>query len=209
MSSPPDPAAPLLRLRAVGNARIGPIDLDLGRGECVAIMGASGAGKSLLLRQIADLDPGTGAITLAGAARERMPAAQWRRRVLYCAAEPGWWDESVAPHFAGQERRAAPLMQRFGLDEGLLGQPVHTLSTGERQRLGLVRALLAEPQVLLLDEPTAALDASVAAQVEAVLLHRLASGMAIVLVTHGIEQARRLASAGYRLAQGVLEPLWG
>jgi ABC-type iron transport system FetAB ATPase subunit len=199
---------PLLRLRGVQRTHLGPVDLDLDAGECVVIMGASGAGKSLLLRQIGDLDPGTGSLFLQGVPRDKIPATQWRRKVMYCQAEPGWWDDFVAPHFAGHGKKTADLAERFDLPASVLQAAVHTLSTGERQRLGLIRALVREPSILLLDEPTGALDANTTAKVEEELKSRLASGTAIVLVTHQADQARRLGNRAFRLENGTLNPLW-
>src|SRR3954451_6859003 len=62
-------------------------------GECIALQGSSGVGKSLLLRAIADLDPNDGVVKLDGMPREAMPAPLWRKQVTYVAAEPGWWAE--------------------------------------------------------------------------------------------------------------------
>ncbi len=194
-----------LSVRGVSNARLSSIDLDVGRGECVALMGPSGAGKSLLLRQIADLDPGEGQVSLDGVAREQTPAPQWRRQVVYCPAEPGWWDDQVRPHFVGHEQGATEALPLFGLPPHVMEAAVHTLSTGERQRLGLLRALLRSPRVLLLDEPTASLDAASSAQVETELRRRIAGGLTVLLVTHSEDQARRLASRVLRLAAGRLE----
>jgi putative ABC transport system ATP-binding protein len=92
---------------------------------------------------------------------------------MYCQAEPGWWDDFVAPHFAGHLPRAAELAAQFDLPASVLQAVVHTLSTGERQRLGLIRALVRDPSILLLDEPTGALDADTTAKVEAELQSRL------------------------------------
>ncbi|MNT13546.1 L-cystine import ATP-binding protein TcyN [compost metagenome] len=99
-------------------------------------------------------------------------------------------------------------MNRLGLPEAKLDALVHELSTGERQRMGLVRALLQRPRVLLLDEPTAALDQAATALVEAELSRFLAGGAGILLVTHSPEQAARLARRRWRMTQGHLEPLW-
>lgn len=198
---------PVLRLRGVYSQRLSPVSLDLAAGECGAIVGPSGSGKSLLLRQVADLDPGHGEVELDGKPRSGMRGYEWRRKVVYCQAESGWWDDHVAPHFPDRTQ-AQSLMQDLGLPPEKLDALVHELSTGERQRLGLARALAQQPRVLVLDEPTAALDQTATARVEAALQQFLDSGAAILMVTHNPEQARRLARRTWRMAQGQLEPLW-
>jgi ABC-type iron transport system FetAB ATPase subunit len=169
-------------------------------------MGTSGAGKSVLLRQIADLDPGVGQVWLNGAGRETMSGPAWRKQVVYCQAEAGWWDDRIAPHFDAKLPLA--LMERLGVPARLLDAQVHELSTGERQRMGLIRALLEKPRVLLLDEPTAALDASTTELVEAELHRCLSAGMTLMMVTHSEAQAHRLAHRAFRMLSGRLELLW-
>lgn len=200
-------APPLLRLRGLYSERLAPVSLDLAAGECAAVVGASGSGKSLLLRQIADLDPGHGEAELDGRRRSAMRGFEWRRLVVYCQAEAGWWDDHVSAHFASRAGAIA-IMGRLGLAESKFDALVHELSTGERQRMGLVRALMQNPRVLLLDEPTAALDQGATALVEAELSRVLAAGAAILLVTHSREQAERLARRRWRMAHGHMEPLW-
>ncbi|MFD4840126.1 ATP-binding cassette domain-containing protein [Achromobacter sp. NPDC058515] len=200
-------AAPLLRLRGIYSERVAPVSLDLAAGECAAIVGASGSGKSLLLRLAADLDPGHGEAELDGHRRSAMRGFEWRRHVVYCQAEAGWWDDHVSAHFTDRAAALA-VMGRLGLAEAKLDALVHELSTGERQRLGLARALMQAPRVLLLDEPTAALDKAATERVEQELLRVLAAGAAILLVTHSAEQAARLARRSWRMEQGSMEPLW-
>jgi phosphate-transporting ATPase len=158
----------------------------------VAVQGASGSGKSLLLRAIADLDPNQGRVRLDGVARETMSGPSWRRRVAYLAAEPGWWAETVAEHFDNWPLMARDA-ERLFLPPGMGEQPVVRLSTGERQRLALLRTLERRPSVLLLDEPTAALDQSARDAVEALLTERLADGTAILWVSHDPGQCTRMA----------------
>jgi putative ABC transport system ATP-binding protein len=194
---------PRLRLAALRSARAGPFDLALGPGECAAVSGPSGAGKTLMLRLIADLDPGEGEAFLDGRPRAAFPAPAWRRRVAYAAAEPGWWAETAAAHFPDRAAAAA-LAAELGLAPALLEGSVARLSTGERQRLALVRVLLGAPAVLLLDEPTAALDPAAAARVEAVVRARLAAGVAVLLVTHDVALAARLSTRRFVLHAGRL-----
>lgn len=207
MPAAPSEEPPLLRLRGLYSARLSPVSLDLAAGECAAVMGPSGAGKSLLLRQVADLDPGHGEAELAGRRRSAMRGYEWRRQVMYCQAEAGWWEDHVAPHFA-DPAKAAAIVGRLGLAEDKLDALVNEISTGERQRLGLARALALEPRVLLLDEPTAALDLAATGRVEEELRRYLDGGAAILMVTHSADQAQRMARRSWRMEQGRLEPLW-
>lgn len=187
---------------------VAPVDLDVPASECVAISGPSGAGKSLLLRAIADLDPNEGEVSLDGLPREAVPAPQWRRQVMYVPAEAGWWADRVADHFPEPDI-AVPLMIRLGIDGGALDWEVGRLSTGEKQRLALARALLTSPRALLLDEPTSGLDPETAGRVESMLHERLAGGAAILFVTHDAGQAARLAAHRFRMAKGALTPAEG
>ena len=198
---PPTPP-PRLQVVNLHSDLAGPFDLDVAAGTCIAIAGPSGAGKSLLLRMIADLDPNQGEVFLDGRERRGFTPPEWRRHVVYSAAEPGWWFDTVAPHFPGPAldtaRRMAP---RLGLAPDLLEAPVIRLSTGERQRLALIRAMALDSPVLLLDEPTGALDQDSTRLVEALLRERLTTGSAMLLVSHSPEQAVRLGDRHYRMVE--------
>jgi len=184
----------------------GPFDLTVAPGECVGIAGPSGAGKSVFLRMIADLDPNEGKVWLNGAERASIIAPEWRRKVTYVSAESGWWADTVIEHFARNKRsEVAGLAARLGLPADLLDASIARLSTGEKQRLALVRALLLCPPVLLLDEPTGPLDEESVAQVEALLQERMATGTSVLLVTHDPNQAARLGNQRYRMVAGHLE----
>lgn len=169
------------------------VSFDLQDGECVALQGPSGVGKTLLLRSIADLDPNEGTVKLDGTLREAMPAPAWRKRVTYLAAEPGWWSDTVREHFAAWDD-ALPLVTRLGLPNDCGPWSIQRLSSGERQRLGLVRALMLRSRVLLLDEPTSALDPASATAVEALIAERIANGTSVLWSTHDHGQARRVGS---------------
>lgn len=162
-------------------------------------MGPSGSGKTLLMRAIADLDPSAGEVSFNGQNKNQVPAPDWRRRIAYVAAEPGWWADSAAEHFRDWAQ-AAPLATALLLPNDIERAPITRLSTGERQRLALIRALVENPDVLLLDEPTGPLDAAATEAVESILRERLASGISILLATHDISQADRLAKRILRLS---------
>ena len=193
----------MLSIRNLTGIGIGPIDLKLANGEVAAITGQSGAGKSLFLRAVADLDPGGGEVLLDGEERSSIPAPDWRRRVSYVAAETGWWAERVGDHFEDGPA-AIRLLEQVDLGESALDWSIPRLSTGEKQRLALARSLMNKPQVLLLDEPTSALDAANRELVEHMLRQRTDDGIAIIIVTHDPEQAKRLKARTYRLEAGRL-----
>ena len=180
---------------------LGPVSFTLAAGECLALRGPSGAGKSLLLRALADLDPNEGALALEGRSREAMSAPEWRRLVTYLAAEPGWWADEVGEHFADWDP-AAELAADLGLPADCRGWPVARLSTGERQRLALIRALVQSPKVLLLDEPTSGLDAEAGDAVERLIGRHLAAGGGAIWVTHDAAQAARVARKALYLEGG-------
>lgn len=169
------------------------VSFELNDGECIALQGPSGVGKSLLLRAIADLDPNEGTVKLDGTLREAMPAPLWRKRVTYVATDPGWWADTVQEHFTTWDD-AVPLVARLGLPPGCGTWAIGRLSTGEKQRLGLARALMLQSRVLLLDEPTSALDATSTATVESIIAERGASGTGIIWSTHDGAQAHRVGS---------------
>lgn len=181
-----------------------PVTLELGAGECVVLEGPSGSGKSLLLRAIADLDPALGQVRLDGEDRSAMSAPGWRCLVRYFAAEPGWWRERVGDHFTLTED-VEDLLEAFGLPIDAMDWTVERASTGEKQRLALVRGLADRPGVLLLDEPTSALDEKTAQAVEQQLLARVREdGAAAIIVTHDEAQARRLARRRLEIRDGAV-----
>lgn len=183
----------MLKLEGVRAYGLKPVSFELGAGECLALEGPSGSGKTVLLRTIADLDPAPGSIWLDGAERSGMSGPAWRARVRYAAAEPGWWEGTPRAHFRNPQA-ASKLAGAMGLEPALLDRAISRLSTGERQRLALVRALEDSPQVLLLDEPTGALDAKITSRVEKLLQGELKAGKAMILVSHDPKQLARLAA---------------
>ena len=183
---------PILQICDLRTNLIKPASFSLSAGECIAVRGPSGAGKTLLLRAIADLDPNEGLVCLDGHDRSMITGPEWRRLVGYLPAEPGWWAETVGEHFS-EWTAALALVRELGFPEEAKAWPIARLSTGERLRLALIRALMVRPKVLLVDEPTAALDPASVAAVESLITTRLSAGLAVLWVTHDTEQAKRIA----------------
>jgi ABC-type multidrug transport system ATPase subunit len=194
---------PALRIKRLATKLIGPISFDIAAGECLALMGASGAGKSLLLRAIVDLDPSSGSVMVGAHARDDMPASEWRQRVALVPAESGWWADRVRDHFPATVD-ATELTDKLGL-AGSIEWEVGRLSSGERQRLALARALCRWPEALLLDEPTASLDEYATGLVEDLIRECCGKGMALLLVTHDRRQAERLAKRLLRMRDGRID----
>ena len=198
----------MLELRGLHRLQVGPVDLRVEPGTCISIQGRSGAGKSVLLRVVADLDVHQGDAFLDGEACSAMPAPTWRQRVTYVAPDSGWWGERVGEHFAA-DVDLGHLLPAVGIAADAARWPVARLSTGERQRIALLRALQPRNRVLLLDEPTSGLDPESIGKVEALLRQRLASGTSILMVTHDAQQAERMASRRFELRDGRLQPEGG
>lgn len=199
----PTLARPLLSVRNLRRPGLAPASLTVDAGQCVAISGASGSGKTLLLRAIADLDPNEGEVTLDGQSRSSFTAPEWRSQVAYAAAESGWWDDLVGDHFPPASGAGA-LLTTVGLAEEAMTWPVARLSSGERQRLALVRLLCQKPRVFLLDEPTSALDHTAVGLVETLLQGVLHAGGGIVVVSHDPQQVARLAQVHMTMHDGRL-----
>ena len=201
----PPVTADLLTVDDLHRPPLAPISMSLGAGEVVAVSGPSGSGKSLFMRAIADLDPATGTVSLEARSREDFPAPEWRRLVTYLPPVPGWWRERAGEHFRPRERELAlSWLEPLNLNGNILDRPVTRLSTGEAQRLGLVRALVQEPRVLLLDEPTSSLDPASTRAVESLLMTWITEHRAIVISSHDPEQARRIAHRRLAMAAGHL-----
>lgn len=181
-----------------------PLSLELRDGQCVAMRGRSGSGKTLLLRAIADLDPNEGTVALDGMPRSEIAAPLWRAQVAYVPTESGWWAERVGEHFADWET-ARPFIEALLLPDEIRNWPIARLSTGERQRLALARALMLAPRVLLLDEPTSSLDAASTTAVECVMRDYRQRGAGVLWVTHDAEQRRRVADRCLVVGNGVVE----
>lgn len=178
----------------------------MGSGECLAVDGPSGAGKTRLLRALADLDPVKGRIFLDGAEQGEVPGPSWRAMVRFVSAEAAWWTETAREALPVDDlvrTRVSRMVMAMGLATADLDRQIVTLSTGQRQRLALARALADDPSVLLLDEPTTGLDGASGALVEELIRYRLLSGNIVVIASHDGALLQRLANVRITIGKRV------
>jgi tungstate transport system ATP-binding protein len=200
-------SASMLTLESLG-VRYGAVDalrdvtLRVDRGEFIALVGANGSGKTTLLQALHGAVAHTGTRTVEPMAGARAMVFQrpfmLRLSVWNNLRIALWLARVPAAERAG---RATEALRLAGLVDQR-GQPARALSSGQQQRLALARAWAAQPALLLLDEPTANLDPSAKKEVEAMLEHFKARGMTLVMSTHNLGQAKRLATRVVYLDRG-------
>ncbi len=179
----------VIEVHAPGMARA--VSFEAAPGEIVWVRGASGSGKSRLLRALADLDPHTGEVLWQGRAQRAVPPHLWRRQLCLVPARSAWWMET--PRQAWPTPVDEALLEALGCEPAWLDEPVAHLSSGQLQRLALARALVLNPPVLLLDEPTSHLDVASRDRVETELMRRQATGVLLIWISHDADFARRVA----------------
>ena len=171
----------------------GPYNFTIDGCECMGLQGGSGSGKSMLLRAIADLDPHGGVLRFDNMVCAEVPAPVWRKCVGMLPAESFWWLDSVQEHFHDFLQVAGKYLNQLGFEHDVGKWQVSRLSTGEKQRLAILRLLENEPGALLLDEPTASLDATNIAKVEQLFLgYSRDNNTPLLWVSHDPEQLIRV-----------------
>ncbi|QYX55910.1 ATP-binding cassette domain-containing protein [Roseovarius sp. SCSIO 43702] len=184
--------------RVRGRVIVGPIDLELGRAGVTVVIGPNGAGKTTLLKMLHGI-----ARVQEGEVRWACPEDEARARQGFVFQTPVMLRRSVRDNIAyplrlsGLRRaearaRAEDWATRVGLGN-MISRPAPVLSGGERQKLALARALIGGPDVLFLDEPTASLDGRATREIEEILVQARAGGTRLIMSTHDMGQARRLA----------------
>ena len=198
------------------------VDLTVEKGESLGILGGSGSGKSVTLKCVMGfITPDAGSITLDGlelvglAGIERMEANRHLGMLFQHAALldslPVWENAMFAPlRFGKLSRRAArreagDWLQRVGLDPAIAAELPGALPVGVQKRIGIARAIAAEPAVLLFDEPTTGLDALAGRQIDALIRSTIEeTGAAAITITHDIASARRIGDDVAMLYEGVI-----
>jgi ABC-2 type transport system ATP-binding protein len=200
------------------------LDLAVRRGEFYALLGPNGAGKTTTLRMVAGLlAPDAGAIVVAGIDALADPVAA-KRAMAWVSDEPMIYDKLTPFEYlefvaglwgidaALAETRARELMDWLGLTPHA-HERCEGFSKGMRQKVALAGALVHDPQLIILDEPLTGLDAGSARQVKTVLRERVAAGGTVIMTTHILEVAERMAdrigviASGKLIAQGTLDDL--
>ncbi|MGB0389240.1 MAG: phosphate ABC transporter ATP-binding protein [Ardenticatenaceae bacterium] len=186
--------------------------LTIREGKTLALLGPSGAGKSTLLRLLNFLEvPNSGQLCYAGQVIESQPPLSVRRTVTTVFQKPLLLNNSVWNNVAyglwlrgrREPKRVEAVLERVGMGH-LAKANATTLSGGEAQRVALARALVIDPKVLLLDEPTANLDPANVALIEKIIQELQGGPATLVIVTHNLFQARRLADDAALLINGQL-----
>ncbi len=202
------------------------LDLSIRAGEFYALLGPNGAGKTTTLRMVAGLlEPDAGEISIFGADARRDPVAA-KRLVAWVSDEPMIYEKLTPFEYlefvaglwsldaAAAEARARALFDWLGLAPHA-HERCQGFSKGMRQKVALAGALVHDPRLIILDEPLTGLDAGSARQVKEVFAERVRSGVTVIMTTHILEVAERMAErigvlAGGRLiAEGTLEELRG
>ena len=180
----------------------GPVSLTLAPGQCIGVSGESGTGKSLLLRSIADLDEHQGQCRLDDVSAQAIPANEWRRQVALLPADSQWWFDTVGEHFSELDQS---LLTMLGFTDDVREWSIRRMSSGEKQRLALLRVLQNQPRVLLLDEPTANLDKRNTKIFEQAIAEYLEQHQASAFwISHDHEQLDRVADVQFELKDGQL-----
>ncbi len=192
-----------LTIQSLNVLHLRSVDLTVSGATCLCISGRSGGGKSTLLKAVADLIPHEGSILLNGVACSQIDPPLWRQQVGLLAAESYFWFDSVGPHFDNVESQ---WFAHLGFEMDVMNWSIDRLSSGEKQRLALLRMLCNHPKVLLLDEPCANLDGHTSILVESLVQQYSQQHRAPVLwVSHDLEQISRMANQHYVLNENFLQ----
>ena len=184
-------------------------DVSVGfrRGHVTAVVGPSGAGKTTLLRCLNGLEaPSKGSVVMGGTDIEQLDPIVLRRRVGLVFQVPMILEGSVRDNLVYgmdvDDVDEYTALSKAGLAAAYLERTASTLSVGEAQRVSIARALVREPEVLLMDEPTSALDRDSRDTIEGLVRSLADTGLTVIVVTHDLHQAERVAEDAWLLVGG-------
>ena len=188
----------VLQVRDLIVNELSPVNFSI-ENELVCLSGPSGSGKSLLLRATADLIVHQGDAYLDDKKCSKTNPVTWRQWVGLLPAESAWWLDRVGDHF---KSRSNEYLSELDLPLESLDWEVSRCSTGEKQRLAIARLLQLKPKALLLDEPTASLDAESVKKVEAVIQKYVTEfNVPVIWVSHDNEQIKRLTKRTFKIEE--------
>lgn len=178
------------------------INIEIASNNIFGISGESGTGKSILLHAIADMTPHGGTLSLDGVLSTEMKPNEWRKSIGLLTTNSYWWSTKISGHFESDDDDD---FVALGLDYSLYQTEVSRCSTGELQRLALIRLIANKPKVLLLDEPTANLDESNRYRVEELIQqYQEQHNVPVIWVSHDTDQLHRVTKNCYEIYDGQL-----
>ena len=183
---------------------VAPLDLSLQPQDIGMVSGVSGSGKSQCLKAMADLIEHQGEVRLQDWVMSKVCPENWRQQVMYFSAETAWWQDRIAAHF--DTCPDSEQLKNVGLEPAILQANPDQLSSGQKQRLALLRGLQYQPKILLLDEITANLDPESEQKVEQCVVDYLQRHQAAALwISHDPDQSARLATRQWVFGSASIE----
>jgi putative ABC transport system ATP-binding protein len=193
------------------------LSLDIENKDFISIVGPSGSGKSTFLKLCCNLiSPSKGNIFFNGEDLNTYNPVELRKKISYCFQNPYLFGDTIRDNLTFSfnirkkeidEQNINNLFERFKMSTSIINENIPKLSGGEKQRIALIRTLLFNPDILLLDEVTSALDADNAKIVENVIEDLNKNGITIIWVTHNLEQSRKYANKLLTIEAGQIKSL--
>lgn len=197
-----------------GKSVLNKVTLNINTGEFISVVGPSGSGKSTFFKLCCNLiSPTSGSIIFKGKNFMDYDPVELRKSIVYCFQTPLLFGSTVKQNIyypysirglKPDERRVNELFSTFHMSQDFLDNEVKNLSGGEKQRIALIRSLLFNPEILLLDEVTSALDKDNTELVEGIINSLNKQGVTVLWITHNLEQSRKNARRLITIDEGEI-----